>query len=876
MKHRFGQFFFGLLVFSLVVSCGGILEAHVPFTNMPETAPRNGSDRTLPSPALPTNGHPPTAASAVSPPTVTAAPTPPPRTPIPASSPLLINSDGVIYADSFLLAPFQQGGSVILLNLQVFIQDAGFQCGWNDWTWYSSLDEQQAWVQDGARHFSGRMPGGESRYEQKIYPQGRDVHFELTLDAGGEAGEIGWAEFVFFLPLETFQNQRYLTDQGEGIYPAEYGAGTLAENLSELQLLPDDPTRNLTLRSTSSSIGLSDGRQWGDQSYVVAVALPLDGSTLHFTLTPPPADPGPNPPAVRYSHAGYLPVGPKQAVLEIDWRDSFPNPAVRLERKTESGAQTVLTGEFVPVLQDFWKQFAVFDFSAVEESGEYRLVWAGGATDWFPIAPNIFENRWQNTLDFFFPFQMSHAAVDLGGGLAHAASTLDDAVAVPPYTVGADGFISYEADGAAGYVPLDVGGWFDAGDYDLNVAAQAFVVHQLALAWEEFAPRRDLHGLDLANRRLNVRQPNGIPDLLEQIEWGTRWLLSMQAADGRVFVGVVESPDRYGETALPEEMTDGIPNSGDERWLFHDYHSDVNLKFVAATAAASRALRASNPQLAEQAWQAALRAWDYFQSHPEVYRETVYFYPRAEGREQMIAAAAIELYLTQPDPTYLRTLEQFIPYFENLPTDWPAPTIGSQQSNFWYVPPFLARLYPHLPDSALKTSIRAALEDAADLLNQLSAPVPFPFMADWPYSDWGEVGTYVSGINEAYWLQKVLPDRIRLSDLFPAAYWVYGLHPVNDFTLVFGSGLPEPLYHYSSILYVRFGSAPASVPGAVVPGIATLTEARVLYYLDQPETYRNNEACIYDAASFLFAMLALQPPLPYSVHLPFVLLNQRP
>jgi hypothetical protein len=839
-----------LLTFSLLLAACGPLMADEEQRTM------DGGQATFASPTntYPTSAYPTT-----------------PRRVTPASSPLLINDDGVLYADSFLLAPFQQGGSSLLLNLQPLIAESGFQCGWDGWMTYDSLNEQQAWVQDGARYFSGQLPGGESRYEQKIYPQGRDVHFELTLDAGGEAEDIAWAEFVFYLPLAAFQNQRYLADGNEGLYPAEYGAGTLAENLSELQLLPNDPARSLTLHSPTGGISLADGRQWSSQMYMVAVRLPLDGSTLHFTLTPPPADPGPNPPAVRYSHAGYLPAGPKQAVLEIDWRDSFPSLAVRLERKSGSEAETVLTGEFVPVLQDFWKQFAVFDFSAVQESGEYRLVWAGGATEWFPIAPNVFENRWQNTLDFFFPFQMSHAAVDLGGGLAHEASTLDDAVAAPPYTDGADGFLSYEADGASGYVPLDVGGWFDAGDYDLNVAAQAFVVHQLALAWEEFAPQRDLHRLDLANRRLNVRQPNGIPDLLEQIEWGARWLLTMQAANGRVFVGVVESPDRYGETALPEDMTDGIPNTGDERWLFHDYHSDVNLKFVVATAAASRALRASNPQLAEQAWQAALLAWDYFRNHPEVYRETVYFSANAEGREQMISAAAIELYLTQPDPAYLQTLEQFTAYFEHLPTEWPASTIGSQQSNFWYVPSFLARLYPHLPDGTLKTSIRTALEDAADLLDQLSAPSPFPFMADWPYSDWGEVGTYVSGINEAYWLQKVLPDRIRLSDLFPAAYWVYGLHPVNDFTLVFGSGLPEPRYHYSSILHVRFGSAPASVPGAVVPGIATLTEARLLYYLDQPETYRNNEACIYDAASFLFAMLALEPPLPYSVHLPMVL-----
>ncbi|MCA1953909.1 MAG: glycoside hydrolase family 9 protein, partial [Anaerolinea sp.] len=639
--------------------------------------------------------------------------------------------------------------------------------------------------------------------------------------------------------------------------PSDYdGTGSLAENLSELQLMPADPTRNLTLRA-ENAISLSDGRKWGSQMYMVSVALPTDGSPLHFTLTPPPADPGPNPAALRYSRVGYLPRGTKQAILEIDWRDSFPNPGATLERKTANGAKPVLTGKFSPTLQDFWKQFAVFDFSAVSEPGEYRIVWAGGTTEWFPIANEIFNARWQNTLDFFFPFQMSHAAVDLGGDLAHGASTLDDAVAVPPNIIGADGYISYEADGASGYVPLDIGGWFDAGDYDLNVSAQAFVVHQLSLAWEEFEPQRDIHSLDVAHRRLNANQPNHIPDLLEQIEWGTRWLLSMQATDGRVFVGVVESPEQYGKNALPEEMTDGIPNSGDERWLFHDAHSDVNLKFVAAMAAASRVLSKTNPQLSQQAWQAALRAWNYFQTHPEVYRETVYFSDREEGREQMISAAAAELYLTQPDPAYLQTLTGFQSYFENLPTEWPAPTL-STHAGFWYAPPFLARLYPRLPEGALKTSIRIALETAADSLLQLATPSPFPLMRDWHYTEWGISGAYMNALNDAYWLEKAIPERIQVADLLPAAYWLYGLHPVNDFTFVFGSGLSEPLYHYHAILHVRFRDAPASVPGAVVPGIATLTESGVLYYLDQPEIYRNNEACIYDAASFLFALLLLE------------------
>ena len=53
-----------------------------------------------------------------------------------------------------------------------------FKCGWDGWTTHDSLEAQQAWMQDNARYFSGQLPGGESRYEQKIYPQGRNVLYE--------------------------------------------------------------------------------------------------------------------------------------------------------------------------------------------------------------------------------------------------------------------------------------------------------------------------------------------------------------------------------------------------------------------------------------------------------------------------------------------------------------------------------------------------------------------------------------------------------------------------------------------------------------------------------------------------------------------------
>ncbi|MEW6364118.1 MAG: hypothetical protein AB1714_05720 [Acidobacteriota bacterium] len=157
----------------------------------------------------------------------------------------------------------------------------------------------------------------------------------------------------------------------------------------------------------------------------------------------------------------------------------------------------------------------------------------------------------------------------------------------------------------------------------------------------------------------------------------------------------------------------------------------------------------------------------------------------------------------------------------------------------------------------MKDAVHAALSRAVDSLRSRFALRPFP-VRPWEIGDWGNNGELLGYVFDAYWLSKVFPARMRFADALGCAYWLFGLHPVNDFTFVFGTGLPEPKYLYSGILQVRFGSKPASVPGAVVPGISSYSRGYLLDYRDRPQEYRNGEACIYDAAVFLFVMLALK------------------
>ena len=109
----------------------------------------------------------------------------------------------------------------------------------------------------------------------------------------------------------------------------------------------------------------------------------------------------------------------------------------------------------------------------------------------------------------------------------------------------------------------------------------------------------------------------------------------------------------------------------------------------------------AKPPGAEKA-AAVPKAWKYFGSHKENYRPTSYFNPPtgSQGRDSMVAAALAEVYLTTGHGQALTDLKAFVPDLENLQLDWPS-SRRSGGGNFWFAPPFLARLAMSLPEGAL-------------------------------------------------------------------------------------------------------------------------------------------------------------------------------
>ena len=68
------------------------------------------------------------------------------------------------------------------------------------------------------------------------------------------------------------------------------------------------------------------------------------------------------------------------------------------------------------------------------------------------------------------------------------------------------------------------GGWHDAGDFSIYSAPMTDTLFWMLLTASDFAPTGD---------DTNVPESgNGVPDLLDELRWGLRWLLSVQDAGG--------------------------------------------------------------------------------------------------------------------------------------------------------------------------------------------------------------------------------------------------------------------------------------------------------------------------------------------------------
>ncbi|MGC1523470.1 MAG: glycoside hydrolase family 9 protein, partial [Steroidobacteraceae bacterium] len=651
-------------------------------------------------------------------------------------------------------------------------------------------------------------------YRIEVTAEGEGFRIAVHLDRALPADLVGKAGFnLDFLPTAYF-GKSYLFDSSPGIFPRhpggpmERGAGVAEPKPlgsgHRLVLAPEDPLTRVSIASDDGPLSLFDARDRAQNGWFVVRGLIPAGRTdnaLVWHVRPNVIPNWVRPPVVSYNQVGYTPQRAKVAVLELDPHDRMQSSARLLRLNAAGQYAEVFRGDVKPWGRWLRYQYASFDFSPVRETGVYAIDYAGHTTGPFRIAPGLYEKGvWQPSLDTYLAVQMDHIKVRENYRVWHGVSHMDDARQAPVNYTHFDGYsmpaVSDSPFATGEHIPgLNIGGWYDAGDYDIRTETQARVITDLTLARETFHIDWDETTVDEEARLVQIRRPDGVPDVLQQIKHGVLGLLAQYAAFSHAIPGIVEptleeythlgdaasqTDGKIYSSALGKLQSDGV-HSGipDDRWAFTSHTTPLNYAAAASLAAASRVLRGFDDALASQSLNTAIQVWNDEHAHPAVifrsFNTTGGDLPDEEVR------AAVELLIaTQGEAVYKARLSALLPAIQN---------------NFSELGWTAARALPFM-DAGFKKSLEKALREfkgkqAADLSQN-------PYGVPIRHGTWGGSSTAAAFAVHMYYLHCAFPDIIGTDETLRGFDYVLGRHPVNSVSYVSTVGTESKLVAYGN------------------------------------------------------------------------------
>jgi hypothetical protein len=627
----------------------------------------------------------------------------------------------------------------------------------------------------------------------------------------------------------------------------------------------DDALARVNVVSDTASLMLFDGRDRAPNGWFVLRSLIPSGKTTGAVVWHIRPDVIPNwtrPPVIAHSQVGYAPGFPKLAVLELDPKYNAPKTARVLRLMEDGSYKQVFEGPITPSTPWLRYVYSKFDFTPVKDPGLYVVEYGDQRTAPFPISNDAYANIWQDSLDHHLAAQMDHVSVREGYRLWHGASHLDDGRMAPVVGEQFDGWNQATAtDGkytGGDHIPgMNVGGWYDAGDFDLEEPAQLSVIQSLALAYREFNLKYDELTVDEAARKVEMHRPDGVPDTVQQVKHGALLILAQFHNIGHAIRGTHE-PDlrQYTQVGDGASKTDGRiydpklgPNetkgdySGkpDDRWIFTTNNPFFQWNAIAALAAAADTLKGWDDALAKDCLETAIKAWKDTSANPTLYPTDGGPDRQASGSGVLAAsqgavvgtqdtrkpksntAASTNAGTPAAPPAGRRrsfvgmdwaaALELTIatngaePYKSRLKELFPQMITPEQMDfNGWKA----VRALPYL-DASAKDQMREAVRTyMASLDKQLDAT---PFGVPPSLGTWGGSGAVVDMAVRMYFLHKTFPDLVGPEYTLRAVNYILGTHPVSSTSYVAGVGTVSKTMTYSNNRADN-----AYIPGAVIPG----------------------------------------------------------
>jgi endoglucanase len=297
---------------------------------------------------------------------------------------------------------------------------------------------------------------------------------------------------------------------------------------------------------------------------------------------------------IALNQVGFYPDAPKVAIVS-------GKTAGKFSVKTTAG-KVVFSGELKPSGNpDFAGiKTASADFSNFHQTGKFILTVAGLANSYpFSIKPNIYADAAKASIKAYYYQRASIALPEKFAGKWHrSAGHPDTAVFIHPSAV--------SANRPAGTKIAASKGWYDAGDYNKYIVNSGISTGTLLSLYEDFPEH-------MQNVQTNIPETgNHVPDLLNEVLWNLRWMLTMQdPADGGVYNKLTNA--NFDAMEMPE--IDKTP-----RYVVQK-GTAATLDFAAVMAQAARIFKQfpqQLPGLSDSCLNASKKAWQWAVKNPAV------------------------------------------------------------------------------------------------------------------------------------------------------------------------------------------------------------------------------------------------------------------
>ena len=608
----------------------------------------------------------------------------------------------------------------------------------------------------------------------------------------------------------------------------------------------DDPERMIRIHSNDAELKLYDGRMLAQNGwFVLRSVLPAGktGKVVSWTVEPYAVEGWIRKPNIGFCQVGYTPDQPKVSVIELDKNDS-PKAVAALMRINEDGTVSKAYEGKIDTWGRYYKyNYVKFDFSSVKEPGIYYIQYDTVKTNNFLIDERVYDKITDATTDVWVPIHMNHMFVNEGYRVWHGEPFKEGYLQAPP----SDHFdLHYQGPTTdTKYKPLElipglnVGGFFDAGDFDIETGANINVVENLIRAWEFFKPLRDETFVSEEQRYVDLHRPDGTPDIMQYIQHGVLNLVAQAEQIGHMASTLSNSVlDNYHHLGDAASITDGLhydpslkpyevsadgKRSGtpDDMWAFTTRNPRLDMRAATMFAAAAHALKGYNDSLSARALTQSKRLMKEAEELLSQRAESEKNNTRA--RFGGVAATNLQLYAATQEKGYLDVFKKEI---------W-----NELDRNLEFNLQTALDAIPYM-DEDYREKLRPYVEKYAQYIQDFDRQNPYGVPIG--TGNWAGIGPLLSFGTTVCFAHLYYPDIVAKNEVYRAANWLFGCHPYHNYSFVAAVGAARP----KAVFYGNNRADFSFIPGNVAPGVLFRKPDHFENFDDWPFLWGQNEGTI--------------------------------